>query len=287
MDNKKKAITFQILASISFALMAAMVKFAGDIPIVEKVFFRNLISVFIAYWGVRKLDQSLLGKPGNRKWLLLRSFFGLIGVGLFFYSISYINLADSSMLNRISPFFVMILAAFFLKEKIQKIHIPALLIVFAASLLIIKPQFDLSILPFVAGLGGALCAAVAYTTIRFLSTREHPAVIVFFFSLFSVVSLIPFVIVYYEQPTLTQLLFLVLTGVFAAGGQFGLTYSYRYGKAAEVSLYSYLNVVFAGLIGFVFLGEISDIWTIIGSVIIVATSVFLVLYGNKKKTLDS
>lgn len=275
MDNMGKAIFFMLLSSLSFALMAAMVKLAGDVPVVEKMFFRNLVSLFIAYWGVRQTKHSLFGQKQNRKWLVLRSTFGLLGVALYFYSISYIPLADSSMLNRISPFFVTIFAAIFIGEKIRKIQVPALIIVFAASLLIIKPHFDISVLPALAGLVGAACAGAAYTLIRHLSGKEHPSVIVFFFSLFSVVTLIPFVIFAFEMPSLSQWLFLILTGVFAAGGQFGLTYSYKYGKASEVSLYSYFNVVFAGILGYIFWGEISDKWSILGAIIIIATSALL------------
>lgn len=274
-----------LLSSFSFALMAATVKFAGDIPTVEKVFFRNLVSLAIAFVSVKSLHIPLIGNRRNRKWLVLRSTFGLLGVALYFYSIENINLADSSMLNRISPFFVTIFAALFINEKIRKIQIPALIFVFVGALMIIKPQFDMSVLPALAGLGGAACAGAAYTVIRYLSGKEHPAVIVFFFSFFSVVMLIPFLIVSFEMPTPLQFLYLILTGVFAAGGQFTLTYAYKYGKASEVSIYSYFHVVFAGILGFTFWGEVSDMWSILGAVLIVIVSV--VLFLSKKKQTPS
>ncbi len=280
MDNKGKAITFMTLSSLSFAFMAVMVRFSGDLPVVEKMFFRNLVSLIIAFMGVRQLNQPIFGNKENRKWLLLRSTFGLIGVGLYFFSIDHMNLADSSILNKLSPFFVTLLAAIFLKEKIRKIQVPALIIVFSATMLIIKPQWDLSIIPALAGLGGALCAGSAYTLLRFLGNRENPAITVFFFSTFSVLILIPLLAINFVMPSWEQLAFLILIGVFAAGGQFGLTYSYKYGQAAEVSIYSYLNVVFSALMGFVFWGEVSDIWTIIGGVTIIAVAV--ILFYTKK-----
>jgi drug/metabolite transporter (DMT)-like permease len=281
MTDKVKAAVYMSLSALSFAVMAAMVRLAGDIPIIEKVFFRNLVSLLIAFFMLRKTKYSFFGKKGNTIWLVLRSAFGLLGVILYFYSVDNITLADSSMLNRLSPFFVTVFAAFFLKERITKIEIPALIIVFTASLLIVKPTFNVQVLPYMAGIIAAAGGGAAYTIIRFLRNRENPLTIVFFFSFFSVVSLLPFLFIDFKIPNLEQAMYLILIGVFAAGGQFGLTYGYKYGRASEASLYSYLNVVFAAFIGFILWTEVPDLLSIISSIVIILVSVFLVFYKGK------
>ncbi|MEI6089250.1 MAG: DMT family transporter [bacterium] len=281
MTDKVKAAVYMSLSSLSFAVMAAMVRLSGDIPLIEKVFFRNLVSLLIAFFMLRKTKYSFFGKKGNTIWLVLRSAFGLLGVILYFFSVDHISMADSSMLNRLSPFFVTVFAAFFLKERITKIEIPALIIVFGASLLIVKPSFNVQVLPYMAGIIAAAGGGAAYAIIRFLRNRENPLTIVFFFSFFSVVSLLPFLFIDFKIPNLEQAMYLILIGVFAAGGQFGLTYGYKYGRASEASLYSYLNVVFAAFIGFILWMEVPDLLSIISSIIIILVSVFLVFYKGK------
>jgi len=264
--------------------MGAMVKFAGDIPLYEKVLFRNLISLIIAVIVVYKTKVPLFGKKENRGFLLLRSFFGLSGVVLYFYAIDNMYLADSSMLNKLSPFVVTLLAKFFLKEKIQKFQIPLLFIVFFASLLIIKPEFDLSIMPALAGLGSAIAAGSAYTVIRYLGPREKPATIVFIFSLISVVGMLIPTSIVFVMPTYEELMYLIGTGVFAAGGQFALTYAYRFAPASELAIYNYAHILFSAIVGYIFWSEISDVWSLTGGSIIISVSVAAWYFGRREQS---
>ena len=140
MDNRPKAIMLMLISALAFSIMSAMVKLSGDIPIFEKVFFRNFIGLIIAYIMVRSSKVKLLGKKENQKYLLSRSILGLLGVILNFYALRYLVISDASILNKISPFFVTFFAIMFLKEKITKVHIFTLIIVFFGALLIIKPQ---------------------------------------------------------------------------------------------------------------------------------------------------
>ena len=283
MTDTSKGINFILISSLSFAFMGAMVKFAGDIPIYEKVLFRNLISLIIAAIVVYKSKVPLFGKKENRGFLLLRSFFGLSGVVLYFYAIDNMYLADSSMLNKLSPFVVTLLAKFFLKEKIQKFQIPLLVIVFLASLLIIKPELDLSIMPALAGLGSAVAAGSAYTVIRYLGPREKPATIVFIFSLISVVGMLIPTSIVFVMPTFEELMYLIGTGIFAAGGQFALTYAYRFAPASELAIYNYAHIIFSAIVGYMFWSEISDVWSLTGGAIIISVSVASWYFGRNRQ----
>lgn len=109
--KQKKGITFILLSSLFFALMAATVKFLGDMPTAEKIFFRNLIGIFIALTLVKKTGSSLVGN--NKKLLVLRSLFGLLGIAAYFYALANMKLSDAVILNKMSPFFVMIFASIF------------------------------------------------------------------------------------------------------------------------------------------------------------------------------
>ena len=170
-----------LLSSLAFALSAASVKLTGDLPVYEKVFFRNIVAVIIAYIALRSKKVAVFGKKANQKYLIIRSLLGIAGMVMYFYAINNLVLADSAMLHKMFPFFVTIFAAIFLKEKISKIQIPALILVFIAALLIIKPRFDYTVLPALAGFGAAVVSGMAYTMVRFLRNREHPSTIVFLF----------------------------------------------------------------------------------------------------------
>lgn len=281
MDDKTKAVILILFSALSFSIMAAMVRLSGDIPIFEKVLFRNLVSLFLAYLSIRKNRAALFGARENQKYLLARAIMGLCGVVLYFYSVDNMYLADSSMLNKLSPFFVTLFAWFFLKEKISKIQIPALILIFLSATLIIKPEFDLRILPAFAGFLSAIAAGGAYTMIRFLGGKEKSSTIVFYFSFISVIGMLPLAAMNFVTPTLTQLTFLIGTGVFAAGGQFTLTHAYSIAKASELSIYNYSSIIFSALIGFALWTEISDTLSLIGGAGIIMVSLVTFIYNRK------
>ncbi|MCX6257539.1 MAG: DMT family transporter [Bacteroidia bacterium] len=281
MSNKSRAIILMLLTALSFAIMAVMVKMAGSIPTMEKMVFRNVISVIIAFITIRKTGDRLFGKKENQRWLFARAFFGTAGMFLSFYAISHLYLADASMLNNLAPFVVTILASIFLKEKLSKIQVPALIIVFIASLLVIKPSFDLRVLPALIGLMSAIASGTAYTIVRFLNDKENPYTIVFYFSVVSTLLVVPFAPFYFVVPTREQLVYLVLAGVFATLGQYGLSFAYRLANASEIVVYNYTNIIFSALLGLWVWNEIPDALSITGGSIIILVSAGLFLYAGR------
>lgn len=282
MDNKPKAISLMLISALAFSIMGAMVKLSGDIPLFEKVFYRNLVSLGMAYIMIRNTKVSFFGKKENQKYLLSRSLLGLLGVILSFYAINYLVLSDASMLNKISPFFVTLFAAIFLKEKLSKVQIPVLFVVFMGALLIIKPQFNFSVVPSLSGFLSAMCAGSTYTIIRFLRDREKASTIVFYFSFVSVVVIFPLMMLSYQKPTLIQLMYLIGIGIFAGIGQLALTSAYRYAPAGEVSIYDYTSIVFSAIIGFIVWSEVPDFLSIMGTLIIISAAIFMYFYNEKR-----
>lgn len=290
MDNKPKAVLFMLISAVAFAIMQTMVKLAGDIPTFEKVLFRNLVSLCVAIYVMYRTKTPFFGKKEHQKYLLGRAFLGLGGVTFYFYAIHHLIMADAAMLNKLSPFFVTIFASLFLKEKLSKIQIPALIIVFVGAMLIIKPQFSLEILPTAAGLLSAICAGGAYTIVRLLKNKENPSTIVFYFSFVSVIVMIPLSIINFEMPMGMQWVYLIGTGIFAAIGQYGLTIAYKYAPAAEVSIYNYTSIIFSAMMGFLLWGELPGLLSLLGSVLIIVTAVVLYLHQTNhwgKSTADT
>lgn len=228
MDKKYlTSILLMTISSLSFAIMSLMVRLSGELPLFEKVLFRNLISLIIALLIILKNRQSLLGSPGNRKYLILRGITGLAGVMLYFYSLQHLKISDATMLNKLSPFFVIVFASLFLKERMNRYQAGAIAVAFFASLLIIKPHFEVSLLPALMGMGSALFAGFAYAVIRLLKMRgESSGTIVFYFSFISLVITLPLALADFIVPTPAQFLYLLGIGVFAAFGQLFMTQAY-------------------------------------------------------------
>ena len=258
------------VSAAAFAGMGAFVKAAADVPVVEKVVVRNLISLVIAGVVAWRAGRPFLGRRENQGLLLLRSLLGVAGVVCYFYAIDHLILADAAMLTRLAPFFVAIFALFFLGERPPKAVIFAMMVAFAGGLLVIKPRFDLSIVPALIGLTSAVFAGGAYTVVRSLRSRETPETIVFYFSLVTVVVLTPFAALDFHLPTGRETLLLLGIGVGAAIGQFGLTLAYRYAPAAGVSIYSHTTIVFSALLGLAFWAELPDLLSFVGGVLIIA-----------------
>lgn len=282
MSNKTKAVFSMLISALGFTLMSVTVKYLKDIPLFEKVFFRNLVSLVIAFYLIKKSAVPIFGQKKSQLALFARAGFGLAGVILNFYAITHLTLADSTMLGKLSPIFVTIMACFFLKEKIDKEQIIGIFITFGGALLVIKPEFSLSIIPSLAGLLSAASAGIAYTLLRYLKDKESPDTIVFYFSVVSVVGTLPFVLNDYIMPNSTQLMLLLATGLFASIGQFGITYAYKYSKATEVSIYNYSAIVFGIILGFIFFHEIPDMLSLLGGAIIIGVAYYTFRHNQKK-----
>jgi len=272
MKNKKLAILLMLISALSFSFMGVMVKNLSHLPFVEAVFFRNVVSVIIAASMILYKKIPIVQSKKNLKLLIARSVIGLMGVTAYFYSIQNMPLADSAILNKMSPFFVLIFAFILLKERINKYQILTVILAFIGIAFVIKPELDSNILPSLVGLGAAITAGLAYTIIRMLSGKEHPTTIVFFFSAISVLVMLPLLIIYYVQPSTTDFIYLILTGVFAAIGQYCLTYSYKFAKASEVSIYSYATVIFSAILAYILWHENLSFSSIVGILVVLTAS---------------
>lgn len=253
--------------------MGVFVKLASEVGVFDKVLFRNVVTLVIAFAVVRRNNRPILGKRENRRALMARSLLGIGGVVCYFWAIDHLLLADAAILAKLSPFFVAVFATVFLGEQLQRRVVVALLLGFAGGLLVIKPQFDLHVLPALAGAASAVFAGGAYVLLRYLRDREPPETVVFFFSVVTVVGMLPFVIPGFSNPSPTEWLWLLGIGVFAATGQLNLTAAYRHAPAGPTSLLGYATIVFSALFGWAIWNEVPDGLSMLGGLLILSGGV--------------
>ena len=290
LSDKNLGIIYIILAALGFALMNLFVQLAGDVPTLQKGFFRNIVALLIVLPAAMisrephlKINLPHIGK-GNLKYLIGRAFFGTLGLITNFDAISHLNsISDASMLNKLSPFFALIFSIFLLKEIPSRFDWITLVIAFAGALFIIKPDFSMSSFPAIVGVSSGLFAGLAYTFVRKLGLRgEKSATIIVFFSATSCLALLPFVVFSYYHMSTLQLLYLIGAGASAAMGQIFITNAYKKCPAKEISVFDYTQVIFAAILGFVFLGQMADIYSFIGYFIIISVAVFRWYRSNHK-----
>ena len=275
-SKRTVGVLFILGAALCFALMNLFVNLAGDLPVMQKVFFRNLIaSVAVFFLLLFQKEKFRIHSKECLFWLFLRSFVGFLGVILNFYAIDTVgSISDASILNKLSPFFAILFSVFLLKEKPRLYEIGFVALAFLGALFVVKPTFTAASLPALAGVLSGASAGFAYSCVRVLSVKgERGMMTVFFFSAFSTLVALPFFIAFYEPMTPFQLFALLMAGVSATGGQFFITAAYRFAPAKEIAVFDYSQVLFAAVLGFLFLDQLPDLWSLAGYGIIIGAAV--------------
>ncbi len=283
-DNKKlhKTIFFIVTSALCFAFMNMFVRLSGDVPTIQKTFFRNFFALIVSGIVIAKEKVSIIPKKEAVFDLTMRSVCGYAGVLCNFFALGRLNIADASLLNKMSPFFAIIFSIFLLKEKANRTQWLIILTAFVGALFVIKPTFrNAELLGSVAGFCSGIAAGAAYTFVRRAAQKGiKGSYVVFYFSVFSTVVSLPFVLLDYSHMTVYQVLMLVGAGLSAVGGQFCITAAYSNAPAKEVSIYDYTQIIFSAVIGFVVMGDLPDILSFVGYAIILAAAFVMFLYNS-------
>ena len=290
-DSKRKnyylGVFYIILSAFFFALMAVFIRLAGDLPTVEKAFFRNLVAFFIA--GVMLIRSGEKVSVPKQAWfpIIMRAIFGTVGIYCNFYAIDHLLLSDASILNKMSPFFAVVGSYFILKEKFTVFQGGAVFIAFLGGMLVVKPSFSsFDFLPAAIGLLGGVGAGLAYSFLRKAGTYGvKSSFVILFFSGFSCLISLPFLILDFVPLSWYQAWMLILCGLSAAGGQFTITAAYYHAPAKQISVFDYTQLIFSTALGFFIFGQTPDMWSVIGYFVIVAMAVAMFFY-NKGGTRD-
>lgn len=283
-----KGVFYILLSAFSFALMALFVRLSGNVPFVQKTFFRNIVAFGITFFsiiaGIIKggIEQYKIPKE-SWPFLLLRSVAGSIGIFGNFYAIDHLILADASILNKMAPFYTVIFCFLLLKEKIKIIPLFAIITAFCGAMLVAKPSFDFSkTLPSLAGVASGFGAGFAYACVRKLGKQKCSGkVVILFFSAFSTLLAVPYMIFNFTPMTRMQTIYLLLAGLSAAVGQFTITAAYYHAPAAKISIFDFCQIIFSASLGFFILGQKPDILSVIGYIIILSMATLNFFYNNK------
>ena len=280
-QNRTKGIIAITASAFGFALMALFVRLCDDygapVSSFQKSFFRNVVALAIAAAAFCRESKSkvegehrkLMFHRSASPWafaLLLRSVLGTVGIFANFYALSHITIAEGQTLNKTAPFFTVVFAWLFLGEKANRRQLLTLALAFLGVVFIAKPGFaGAQAFPLAMGLLGGVCAGGAYACVRALRKHEvDAAFIVLFFSAFSCLASVPFMVAGFDPMTWRQVLILLGAGVGAAIGQFGITAAYGFAAPRDIAVFDYSNILFTAAFGFAFFAQVPDVWSVAG-----------------------
>ena len=271
--NRKKGILFILSAAFFFSLMTVFVRLSGDVPTMQKAFFRNIVAAFLAAFILMRSGEKFYIPRTSLMDMFLRCSIGTMGILCNFWAVDHMRIADANILNKLSPFFAILMSIFILKERPNRVEWLSVLLAFIGAAFVAKPGAGIASFPALVAILGGFTAGTAYTYVRKLGlSGVKGPVIVFSFSVFSTLILLPNILLNYHPMSVRQFIFLVLAGCSAAIAQLSVTAAYQNAPARDISVFDYSQVVYAAMFGFLLWGEIPDAWSFLGYAIIIGTA---------------
>ena len=266
-DPLRRSAWCVLVSSLAFAGMAALIKHLSvNMPTEMTVFFRNL-------FGLIALSPLLLRgkvplKTSNLRWHIDRAIFGVAAMYCFFYALGKLPLADAVLLNYTAPIFTPLIALLWLHERVPNTVRWGVAVGFVGVVLILKPGHVLFSSATLVGLASGVFAAFAMTSIRRMAHTEPTLRIVLYFAVVATgVSAVPLLWAW-QNITWSELVPLAALGVLASIGQLFLTKAYTLAPAARVGALTYATVVIAAVLGWIFWGEVLDIFSVGGALLV-------------------
>jgi drug/metabolite transporter (DMT)-like permease len=270
-----RGIGWTVVSGLLFVGVTATVRHVGsDVNPVQAAFIRYAFGILLmAPFFLRH------GLPSfNGRHIRLNALRGLVhgcGVMLWFFAMTQIPIADVTAIGFTSPIFVTIGAALLLGEKFRLRRLVAIVVAFFGMLIIIRPGLVDVEIGAIAQLIAAPLFAVSMLIAKMLSKDSSPQDVVTYMSIFVTLTLLPPAIYFWQTPTWTQVAWLLCTSIFATAGHVALTKAYQLADITVTQSITFLQLVWAALLGYFLFAETPDIWTIVGGGVIVASATYI------------
>lgn len=269
-----------LIATFMFTVMNVCVKLVPNIPAVEVIFFRSVVSLVISLFFLFRQRVNIWGH--RRSILVLRGITGAIALITYFHLLQQIPLATASTLQYLAPIFTAILGVFLVRERVWSWQ----WLFFAVSFLgiVVIEGFDPRISPLhlMMGVASSFFMGLAYNFIRMLKTSEHPLVIIFYFPLV----MLPVTGIWsafnWVQPVGWEWLILIAVGVFTQIAQFYMTKSYQVAELSKVSIINYTGIIYSLTFGWIFFDESYNLMTYLGMGLVIAGMVANVMLKKSR-----
>ncbi len=284
MSMSSLGVWYMFLATFLFALMTVFVKLLPQIPVIEIILFRSIISLLLCFFVLSKNKVKAFGN--NKSLLILRGLAGAVALTMNFYLIQVIPLAAASTLTFLAPICTTILGIYFVKEKVK----PLQFLFFAASFagILIVQGFDnrISLFHLLVGLSTSMAMGLAYNCVRRLSSSEDPLVIILYFPLVCLPLTGVWSIFHWTQPQGLDWVYLLMVGLTTQIAQYYMTKSYQSAEISTVSIVSYTGILYSIGLGFFIFIESFNWITYFGIGLVLAGVLGNVVYSTNKAIVE-
>lgn len=285
MKNLTKGILAILASAFFLAMSQTLVKYAGDVPTVQKMFIRSLVMSVLSFITLVRNHVPLRIKSAFALPLFLRCICGATGNFCNFYATDHMALADATMLAKTSPFFSVFFAWLFMRERFGLPDIAAIGMAFVGTLFIIKPGGNLEALfPALIGLFGGILAGITYACVHWCHKKGAPGTLnAFSYAVVSCMFGLPKMLFAYEPMTVFQISVMVICGICGALGLAFMTIAYKYAQPSQISIFDYTQVIYAAIFGFLFFTQIPDALSFCGYAIIISAGFFKYRYDSRHR----
>jgi drug/metabolite transporter (DMT)-like permease len=275
-----------VVTTLLFAIVTGIVRYIGsDIPAPVAAFIRYIISTIFFFPLIVKMF-ILERNRSNKRFYWARGLAHGFGVILWFFAMARIPVSEVTAIGYITPIFVSIAAFIFLKEHFSISIIGALVICMMGMIIIIRPTTSGIAIGQLSMVIATLFFAASYILAKKLSSTESTLEILVALNFIVTVTLAPFAIAFWVTPSIQEVLFLSIVAFFATAGHFTMTMALKLAPITITQPISYVQIVWASCIGFVFFGETISFWFSVGASLIILSSLYVTYTSSSKKNKD-
>ena len=273
--NNVKGIGWMLLSGIMFIGVTGIVRYlGGEMHPILAAFIRYAFGIVLVVPVI--LRVGLYGLLSTR--IRLHASRGLvhgIGVMLWFYAMSRLPIAEVTALGFTTPIFTTAGAMLILGERVKNYRVAGILVGFIGALIVLRPGLRIIDFGAVAMLIAAPLFACSLLMAKVATKTESSSVIVALLSIFCTLTLLPLALVYWRTPTTEEWSLLFLTAIFATLGHYCLTRAFQSAELSALQPFSFLQLVWATLLGLVVFSEQPDLWLWLGAGVIVFSATWI------------
>ena len=281
-----QAIFWMVVTTLLFAIVTGIVRYIGsDIPAPVAAFIRYIISTLFFIPLIIKMF-ILERNRSNRRVYWYRGLAHGFGVILWFFAMARIPVSEVTAIGYITPIFVSIAAFIFLKETFSISIIGALVICMIGMIIIIRPTTSGIATGQLSMIIATLFFAASYILAKKLASTESTLEILVALNFIVTLTLAPFAIAFWVTPNLQEVLFLGIVALFATAGHFTMTMALKLAPITITQPISYVQIVWASAIGFIFFGETISLWFSVGATLIILSSLYVTYTSSANQNKD-
>lgn len=278
-------VFWMVITGFLFVGVAAVVKhLGGRVPAAEAAFLRYLLGLVFLLPMIGPMRREGLTAWGA-KIFAFRGFTHAVGVILWFFAMGVLPVAEVAAMGYLTPIGVTLGAALFLGERLAVRRILAIAIGLLGVFVILRPGFRTIEPAHLAMLGTSTMFAASYMLGKVMAERVSPTMVVGMLSITVTIGLAPFAFAVWVTPSASDLAWLFLVAALATAGHYTMTFAFRAAPMTVTQPVTFLQLVWATLVGLLLFGEPIDGFVILGGLMIIGAVSYITFREAQKRKL--